>query len=234
MTSSHAASALVSLAALALVFAGLGCDASHMRGDDAGRGDAAVTADAGCAGSPALICVSSCGSDAGLGPICEGGRYVCPRGTVDLSSCPPFCMGAPPGPDCLCEPPRWVCPPHGPEVCPIDLEGSLGLPCWLEGQTCGDPCCEVTLSCEDGAWAPGPIADCLTCDESQYFPCGSGRCGAGQACAVGCGPDDGPEYRCVALPDRGCTSCDCAVVPAGGSCEVLDGHLHVGDGGRCG
>jgi hypothetical protein len=211
--------------------AAAGCDASHMRGDDAGfRADVEVTTDAGACAAPApfLICVSACGSDAGRPPECIGGRYQCPPGTVDLSTCPPFCMGAPPGPDCRCEPPRWVCPTPVPSplACPVELEPSLGLGCGVEGQTCGDPCCEPTLACDGGVWGPGPIADCAWCDESQFFPCGPGRCGRGQACQTDCGPTDAPVFSCQVLVDD-CGGCGCVEVPPGSTCEERDGHLYV-------
>lgn len=311
-----------------------GCTDSHGRPDDAGSwtdGDI-------CRGSSSMFCVTACGSDAGLAPVCTGGEWTCPPGTRDAASCPPGCVGAsPPGcvcvdtrwvceaprcPDginpwdpsdplsvcrvegatctggddpcgsglfCRCESGRWncavaepdpvcwcgrepsagdrcseegslcgqccptpdgpnwpamecvggrwtgaacpevVCPPVTPE-CPVDTAAVIGRACGFELQACGNACCGTAITCIGGVWQQGPDAACL-CEPSP--PCGSGTCTRQQSCTSRCGPADGIELRCIALPDD-CYDCGCVPLFAHQSCEMIDGHVFISDGGFCG
>jgi hypothetical protein len=163
-------------------------------------------------------------------PACYCGREPDPGSpcTVEGDSCGACCPtpGTPSWGPFLCTGGRWeplACPPiECPPLtgsCPAELGASLGLACGLEGQLCGNPCCE-SIQCTGGVWGPGPAVGCA-CDPSSVFTCGAGSCTTDRACVeVGC------ETRCDALPE-GCTSCACAVVPEGGSCRERDGHVYV-------
>jgi len=337
---SHRPAFLVLLVVFPLAFlAGCSCGSSHVR-DDAGA-DARAVGDGGCLGAGPMYCVSSCGSDAGVLPVCIAGGWQCPPGTIDASTCPPTCWGPPPGDDCSCDttasPPRYICsdecpagiepwnpdspgnacapegrecasggsvcgagmfcqcasgrwscavaepdpacycgrepaegspcveegmlcgsccptpgsPAFGPFTCvggrwtindcpaecppiaepPCPADRPLGLACPLEGQLCGNPCCDA-IQCTAGVWGPGPEVGCA-CDPSSVFTCGTGSCTADRACASHCGPADGIEHSCLALP-TGCHSCDCAPVDPGVICEEREGHVFLREAGFCG
>lgn len=289
-----------------------------------------------------MYCVLSCGSDAGLLPICSGGEWQCPPGSIDASTCPPTCWGPPPGPDCACDttavPPTYVCgrecpagiepwnpdapgnacapegrecssggsvcgagmfcqcsggrwscavaepdpacccgrqpdegspcveegascgsccptpdsPAFGPFTCiggrwtladcpavecpPLDapacpVDRPLGTRCSSEGQLCGNPCC-ASIQCSGGVWVPGPELGCA-CDPDSVFDCGPGTCTTDRACSSRCGPADGLEHSCVALP-AGCTRCDCATPDPGVVCEERGGRVFLRQAGFCG
>jgi len=125
--------------------------------------------------------------------------------------------------------PEIVCPPVTPE-CPVDTAASIGSPCGFDGQVCGNACCGSAITCTGGVWQPGPDAACA-CEPG--FECGWGSCTSGQLCDSRCGPDDGIDFHCIALPE-GCADCGCIPLAERQSCEMIDGHPHVSDGGFCG
>ena len=127
--------------------------------------------------------------------------------------------------------PDIVCPAI-PEPCPADRASVLGTSCRSEGQSCGDACCGSAFTCTSGLWVPGPDAECL-CDPSSSFACGPGTCRRGQACTNGCGPTDGIVYSCTPLPVD-CTSCSCATVPPGYTCQARGGTVFFELDGLCG
>ncbi len=198
--------------------------------------------------TPAPLCPATClGPPPGAECVCDTSgsspRWSCPCNaatregtpcTAEGASCGACCPTASEpsfGPfDCVdgswqLEPCPLLCPSPDPTPCPA--RPIVGAACPEEGQACGDPCCEVSVVCEGGAWAPGPLADCAICSS---YACGAagGACRADQACAsFGCPGDE----TCIGLP-LGCRSCECATVPPGARCEERDGHVFLW-GGDC-
>jgi len=125
--------------------------------------------------------------------------------------------------------PDLVCPEVLPE-CPVDVEAALGMACVFEDQSCGDPCCG-SIQCTSGFWRRGPELACACM--APPAACGSGSCTLGQSCNQRCGPDDGPDYRCVTLP-AGCSDCSCLPLLAGQTCEMIGGQPHVVEEMFCG
>lgn len=133
------------------------------------------------------------------------GPFSCFGGTWQLEPCP------------------LDCPVPDPTPCPASPR--LGGMCPVEGQLCGDACCDTAVLCERGVWTPGPVADCLTCSS---YACGPGSCRSDQACAMlGCPGDE----QCLPMPFD-CRSCDCLELPPFATCEERDGHVYV-VGGDC-
>ena len=135
--------------------------------------------------------------------VCEGGRWT-----------PAAC------PDVECEPVV--------EVCSVDPRDEIGERCEIEGQACGDQCCGDSTICRAGRWELGPEALCFAC---LAFECGTGSCHDGQYCSNGPGPDDGPIFQCVSLPE-GCSDCGCIPIPDSYECEMIDGRPYVSGGWR--
>ncbi len=197
----------------------------------------------------------ACG--AGLFCNCEAGRWNCAVAEPDpvcwcgrepsegdrCNEDGAFCGGCCPtvdGPDwpaMVCVDGYWTyaecpdveCPPVL-AYCPTDTAAVVGTTCALDGQTCGNPCCDTAITCSAGLWERGPFAACA-CEPG--FACGSGTCPSRQGCDVRCGPDDGLEHWCIGLPE-GCGDCGCVPLEAWQTCEMIDGHPHVSDGGFCG
>lgn len=82
----------------------------------------AVPADSATADDAAAECIgrpSSCimGTPGGIcgdtvtPPLCEGGSWRCPAGTIPVTAC--ACSGRPPGSACTCAAGEWVCPDAG-------------------------------------------------------------------------------------------------------------------------
>lgn len=140
------------------------------------------------------------------------GALVCVDGHWAASACPPV-----------------VCPAIL-EECPVDTASVLGTSCSSEGQQCGDSCCGTPIVCQGGAWRPGPIADCATCNQ---YACGEGFCRGDQFCGSRCGPTDGIDHYCARSSD-GCNDCGCLVLDANQSCTMVDGHPVVAELGFCG
>ncbi|MFT5354720.1 MAG: hypothetical protein ACI9KE_001928 [Polyangiales bacterium] len=120
------------------------------------------------------------------------------------------------------------CPPiECPAVtasCPVNPADHVGDDCFNEGLSCGNACCGTGIDCNGGIWRPGPDAECL-CEPQR--PCGPGTCRNNQYCVQSCGPDDGPEYACEALPEA-CFDCSCISLETGGRCEMVDGAPVIG------
>ncbi|MBX7191847.1 MAG: hypothetical protein K1X94_07305 [Sandaracinaceae bacterium] len=197
--------------------------------------------------TPAPLCPAGCLGPA-PGPDCScdtsgaSPRWSCPCNAATRDGTPCTTEGESCGACCpvateptfgpfLCSGGRWLiepcpfdCPVPDPTPCPA--RPVLGATCPVEGQECGDPCCDTAVLCEGGVWAPGPVADCAICSSYGCGPAGS--CRADQACAsFGCPGDE----TCQPLP-VGCSSCDCVAVPPGARCEVRDGHVFL-SGGDC-
>lgn len=194
--------ALLSLRMLGLlVFAPMasgGCAASHATSDDGGTGgDGAV-----CAGSPALICVSDCASDAGRAAICVGGVWSCPPGTRDLSTCT-----------------TSMCPSG---LNPWDPTDPLRA-CAREGATCtsgSDPCGSgMFCTCTSGLWEcavaePDPVCWCGR-EPSEGDRCAEEGASCGECCPTP-GGTGWPAMQCVgghwtaaACPAVPCPRLDC-------------------------
>lgn len=144
-----------------------------------------------------------------------GGNVWSPMSCVDGSWQPAECE-------------EIVCPELLLE-CPVELEPLLGTACTHEAQSCGDACCG-SVQCNDGVWERGPELGCACFPPP---PCGSGSCTLQQSCNTRCGPDDGLEFRCVALPS-GCNDCECMPLQPGQSCAMVDGAVHVTENEFCG
>lgn len=177
-----------------------GCSASHVT-----TGDAGPVGDASCTGGSLLICVQFCASDAGAPPICVSGSWRCPPGTVDLSTCPPGCIGRPPSPDCVCEGTRWSCPDGR---CPdgIDPWATPGTACGVEGAHCSgggtDPCgSALECDCSGGHWS------CLVAEPDPVCYCGrepsaGDRCNEeGAACGECCPTLGGTGWAAMTCVD---------------------------------
>lgn len=233
----------MALAALAAA----GCAMSHERQTDAGDpgGDTAVTT--GCLPGepppPGAYCYfvgadHVCG-DAGLSLQCFDGAWVCPVGTSPESAC--WCFGLVlHGPGCICSPSGWMCPDPAdagpPEpACPPDPSTVIGMPCAVEGASCGScpsPCsgfCNLAtctggvwqtleLGCADPLFACGPSAFCSRWTEYCRHTLSD----------VGGVPDD---YRCAPLPEDCPADCTCFGGSAGGCTTDPDGGVTVTGGG---
>jgi hypothetical protein len=145
-----------------------GCPDSHGVHEDGGLpGDGGRCAGGGGGG---LICVRSCGSDAGEPPICTSEGWACPLGTVDIFTCPPTCWGPPPA-GCTCEGTEWVCEPTTcpPGINPWNPDDPANV-CSPDGSTCnsggGSECGGgMWCTCESGRWncavaEPDPVCWC--------------------------------------------------------------------------
>lgn len=163
-------------------------------------------------GSPCTEEGASCGACCPTAGSPAFGPFTCLGGSWQLADCPAI-----------------ECPAAEEPACPA--VHVLGAPCASEGQLCGNPCCSAIV-CTGGVWGPGPEVGCA-CDPSSTFACGAGSCTTDRACASHCGPDDGIEHACLALP-TGCTSCACAPVRPGTICEERDGHVFLREAGLCG
>lgn len=83
---------------------------------DAHATDSAIADDAGaeCIGRPASCIMGTPGGVCGdtlTPPLCEGGSWRCPAGTIPVTEC--ACSGRPPGSACSCAAGGWVCPDAG-------------------------------------------------------------------------------------------------------------------------
>jgi hypothetical protein len=185
------------LFALSLAVSGCSCGVSHERDVDAGPGsDVGLRSDAPttCSGSPGFFACVYCGGDVGVMPICEGGEWVCPEGTMPPDLCPPTCWGPPPRGDCTCDftgaRPMWDCPALacGPDV--------AGQPCNVEGELCGaccpspsDPAPFGPFACTGGRWS---WFECEPCPPVERQPCPAVRpigamcANEGQLCGDAC------------------------------------------------
>jgi len=205
-----------------------GCSSSHGTGPDAGR----PLDGASCAGDPDLFCVDLCGSDVGHSPVCEDGVWRCPGGTRDAESCPPGCVGPPPGPGCECVGAAWscddgVCPDT---VRPYEREHPDNR-CTDEGATCraGDGGCGTNLfcTCEGGRW------DCLVASPDPACWCeieprlGSRCVEEGASCGTCC-PGPG-EWGPMTCEDGRWVDAPCPPI----ECEHECGSEVCGDGQYC-
>jgi hypothetical protein len=205
LLSSAPFASFVLLAGLAL--SGCSCGGSHERGEDTG-----VRSDAGpetCSGPMPAFCALSCGSDAGMLPICEGGAWRCPPGTVDPSTCPPTCWGPPPGPDCVCDTsgptPAYVCGSECPPgIMPWNPEDPANA-CSPEGRSCfsgSASACGAAMSCQcmGGRWTcavaePDPACWCGR-EPTAGGPCTEEGMSCGACCPTPESPAFGP-FTCV-------------------------------------
>jgi hypothetical protein len=170
---------------------------------------------------PMWICpVAECG------PGVEG--LSCGRDGEICGECCPLPSGPSSSGPLVCERGRWSgldcgpCPLE-PRSCPVVRP--IGGRCVVEGQLCGDPCCDTATICRRGAWAPGPIADYDACTS---YACGPGTCRSDEACAsLGCPGDE----QCLPIPS-GCSGCECVELPLDARCVERDGHLFI-TGGDC-
>ena len=231
------------LIVLAVPLAAAGCADTH--GLDVDSGPAG---DAGCGGGSPLICVSSCGGDAGLSPICTATGWACPPGTRDLSTCPPTCHGPPPSSACVCRGTSWSCPSA---ACPTDFNPwdptDPRSACSPEGSTCSsggtDPCSSaMSCTCTSGHWncaiaEADPVCWCgrqpsegdrcveegASCGECCPTPGGTGwpamQCAGGHWTAAAC-----PPVVCPPLPAPECPAQ--ALTLLGLACSV--------EGAQCG
>lgn len=218
---------------LSLSVAVVGCSESHGRLGDAGSTDGGE-----CGPEPFLFCVSDCGSDAGLPPICSDGAWVCPPGTRDAGECPPTCWGpAPPG--CVCDRGEWRCD----ATCPPDLNpwdpSHPSNACWVEGAECTsggtDPCGGgMWCTCRGGRWEcavaePDPVCYCgrepsegdrcveegASCGECCPLPGGwpAMTCSGGRWTAAECG-----DVLCPPAPSLPCPANTASI--AGRACDL--------------
>ncbi|MEI8258669.1 MAG: hypothetical protein WCJ30_23595, partial [Deltaproteobacteria bacterium] len=119
-----------------------GSDAVDSRGADS------VTL---CGAQPSAGCAfgsaGTCG-DVEVPPVCDGGAWHCPSGTIPTSQC--RCFGRPPG-NCTCTASGWQCPTDAgvdaPTGCPGDPSTASGTACSEEGRTCGGPCTDRCAFC---------------------------------------------------------------------------------------
>lgn len=84
--------------------------------DAATNTDAAIADDAAekCIGRPSSCIMGTPGGICGdtlTPPLCEGGSWRCPEGTIPVTEC--ACSGRPPGSACTCSAGGWVCPDAG-------------------------------------------------------------------------------------------------------------------------
>ncbi|MDO9019960.1 MAG: hypothetical protein Q8S73_43585 [Deltaproteobacteria bacterium] len=84
--------------------------------DAATNTDAAIADDAAekCIGRPSSCIMGTPGGICGdtlTPPLCEGGSWRCPEGTIPVTEC--ACSGRPPGGACTCSAGGWVCPDAG-------------------------------------------------------------------------------------------------------------------------
>lgn len=226
---------ILGLAAVTLA----GCSDAHQRTDDGGPvgGDAWVPPASCHPGDPppwdTYFCVyvdanHVCG-DAALSPECVDGAWRCPAGTSNGSEC--WCSGfGPHDPACTCTPSGWSCPPQpvdagvdAPPECPADLTAAVGMPCALEGQSCGtcaNPCsgfCNL-ITCGGGTWQTldfGCADTTFACGPSTWCSRWSEYCEHVLSDVVGV-PDD---YRCSPFPADCANDCSCwADAPGAGTC----------------
>jgi hypothetical protein len=83
---------------------------------DAVSTDSAIADDAAaeCIGRPSSCIMGTPGGICGdtlTPPLCEGGTWRCPAGTIPVTEC--ACSGRPPGSACTCAAGGWVCPDAG-------------------------------------------------------------------------------------------------------------------------
>jgi hypothetical protein len=68
-----------------------------------------------------LMCFHGCGSDYFELANCVQGKWTCPNGTIDPSTCPANTCWGPPAPGEVCGPNGWECHPevnHAYDFCP--------------------------------------------------------------------------------------------------------------------
>jgi hypothetical protein len=133
-----------------------------------------------------------CG-DVAYEPICAGGDWVCPQGTIRQAQC--RCLGILPG--CVCGDVGWVCPDGG---APDGGEGGVGQDGSSGAVVCGDATCAKDEICFRQEPFPGGAC---------YPP--DGGCPAGSSPSGSCCVAD-PVYRCAPLPAAcdGQLTCACA------------------------
>ncbi len=166
-------------------------------------------------GSPCNVEGDSCGACCPMPGENAWAPLTCSGGRWEPLGCPPI--------EC----------PGDPAPCPADRPAAVGQPCDGSSRICGNPCCGEAITCSpDGVWVSGPDAACA-CAPDSSFACGPGSCTSDRACVSFCGPTDGVEHRCDALPE-GCSSCACAVVSPGQVCEERDGRVFLSVAGFCG
>lgn len=206
------------LAASAIIGLSLaGCSTSHTTDTDTDGG-------ASCDAGPPLACVASCGSDVVTYGECVMGMRVCPSGTVDIRTCEPRCVGAPPSSTCRCEGTTWVCD----DACPPGINPwdptSPGSACEPEGRHCqsgGTDECSSFLSCdcEGGHW------ECLFAEPDPSCWCGrqpdeGSRCNEeGATCGECCPTPGGTGWPAMTCEDghwqpAGCPEIECPPVVA--------------------
>lgn len=187
--------------------------------------------------------VLSCECTAGLwnclfahpDPVCTCGREPSEGDSCveEGASCGECCPtgDAPDWAPMMCSGGTWqpmVCAPECPMTtgsCPVNPHDHIGDECSSEGLSCGNACCGTAADCVGGVWRAGPDAECF-CGPQR--PCGSGECRDNQYCVQSCGPADGPEYACEALPEE-CSDCSCIPLDPGlGRCEMVDGAPMIG------
>lgn len=181
------------------------------------------------------LCVSTCPLDDPL-CICESEPSAGDSCSGEVRNCGTCCptLHGPNLPAISCVGGTWrpqeceeLCPALLLE-CPVDVAPLFGTACVHERQTCGDPCCGTV--CRGGVWGETDFGDCA-CTPGPT--CGSGSCNLDQSCHSSCGPDDGLEFRCVALP-AGCSTCECVPLMAGETCDVVDGQVRIAANETCG
>lgn len=168
--------------------------------------------------------VCTCGREPSEGDPCvdEGTSCgaCCPTGD-DPDWAPMTCVDGTWQP-ALCAP---ECPEPATGSCPAVPRDHIGDDCPSEGLICGNACCGTATECNRGVWRAGPDAGCACTPQRA---CGAGFCRENQYCVQSCGPADGPEYTCEALPEA-CADCSCIPLDPGlGRCDMVDGAPTIG------
>ena len=167
----------------------------------------AIDVDAGPCRGLDFFCIPSCGSTQTVDPLCSGGQWTCPSGTVVADSCT-TCPAAPHGcckqdgtlATASCVGGKWVCPPGAPifgtgsckppDVCAPLLPCAPGQFCKVPDSSCGatsvpGTCAPIAASC------PSETAPVCGCDGTVY----------GSACLASvAGTDIGAAASCAAPP----------------------------------
>lgn len=167
----------------------LGC------GEGAPEGGA-IDPDAGPCHGLDFFCVPSCGSTENVPPVCSGGLWACPPGSVTADSCT-TCPAQPHGcckgdgtlANASCVAGKWVCPPgaviFGTGSCkPPDVCAPL-LPC-APGQYCKVPDLSCGAATRPGSCVPVPTA----CPGDDAPVCGCDGVTYGNECAASAGGTD--------------------------------------------
>jgi len=128
-----------------------------------------------CGGAVTISCVKDCGSGQYVTPICQGGWWVCPPGTVSTTICK-------------------QCPPV-PHGCCL-ANGNLGAASCIDGNWQCPP--DAVLFGEGQCMPPAVCAALLPCASASYcsvpdFSCGTGSTsGSCVAKPASCSPSDQP------------------------------------------